>query len=350
MYLDTLGITAEVLSHFEPYSAEGCVPGRIAVSIRDEYRVLTGRGELRAEPSGALLYGAAGRAELPAAGDWVALRVADESFALVTAVLPRRTRFSRRAAGRREDEQIIAANVDTALIVCGLDGDFNVRRIERYLTIVRESGADGVVVLSKADLCADAATKVTQTRAVANDVPVVLVSSIAEDGLAQLREHLQPRKTFVLAGSSGAGKSTIINRLLGEDRLRTSAVRESDSRGRHTTTARELIVLPSGAILIDTPGMRELQLWASEDSVDGTFDEIAQLAAACKYRDCTHTTEDGCAVRDEVPADRLESYHKLQREVRYHELASDPIAAAARKAKWKAIHKSVKAMYKHRLK
>lgn len=350
MSLDALGVTAGVLSHFATYSAGGCVLGRVAVSIRDEYRVLAEFGEVRAEPSGALLYGAASRAELPAVGDWVALRMADDSFGVVVAVLPRRTRFSRRAAGDREDEQIIAANVDTALIVCGLDGDFNVRRLERYLTIVRESGADGVIVLSKTDLCAGAVSRLEQTRAIARGVPAVALSSVTGDGLAELCAYLKPRETFVLAGSSGAGKSTIINRLLGEERLRTFAVRESDSRGRHTTTARELIVLPSGAILIDTPGMRELQLWAGGESLDQTFDDIAGLAAFCKYRDCAHASEDGCAVRGEIPEDRLESYRKLQREVRRHEEASNPLAAIAAKGRMKAMHKAARALYKHRLK
>jgi ribosome biogenesis GTPase / thiamine phosphate phosphatase len=348
--LDALGVTAEILSHFEPFAAAGCILGRVANSIRDEYRVLAACGELRAEPAGAFLYGAAGRADLPAVGDWVALRVADDCFGVVTAVLPRHTCFSRRAAGRREDEQLIAANVDTALVVCGLDHDFNLRRLERYLTVVHESGAAAVIVLSKADVCADAAFKVDLTKSIARDVPVIAVSSVTDVGFPELRSFLRPHKTFVLAGSSGAGKSTLINRLLGEERLRTSAVRESDGRGRHTTTARELIVLPSGAILIDTPGMRELQLWAGEESVERTFDEIADLAQFCKYRDCTHNSEDGCAVRDAVPPDRLHSYHKLQREVRYHETASDGTAAAVQKAKWKTIHKAAKAMYKHRLK
>lgn len=348
MSLDALGVTAGILSHFESYSAAGCVLGRVAISIRDEYRVLAEGGEIRAEPAGALLYGAATRAELPAVGDWVALRMADDSFGVVVAVLPRRTRFSRRAAGDREDEQIIAANVDTALIVCGLDGDFNLRRIERYLTIVRESGAGAVVVLSKADLCADLDATLDQARAIAREVPVVAVSPVMDDGLGSLREYLKPRATFVLAGSSGAGKSTLINCLAGEDRQRTFAVRESDSRGRHTTTARELIVLPSGAILIDTPGLREIQLWAGEESLAAAFDDIAELAAGCKYRDCTHRGEDGCAVRDEIPLDRLESYRKLQREVRRHEEASSPLAALAAKGRMKSMHRAAKALYKLR--
>jgi ribosome biogenesis GTPase / thiamine phosphate phosphatase len=234
--------------------------------------------------------------------------------------------------------------------VCGLDGDFNVRRLERYLTVVHESGAAGVVVLSKADVCCDVASKVDLARSIARDLPVIAISSITDAGFDEMHRLLRPGETFVLAGSSGAGKSTLINRLLGEDRLRTYAVRESDSRGRHTTTARELIVLPSGAILIDTPGMRELQLWAGEESLERTFDEIADLAPLCKYRDCTHDAEDGCAVRDAVPPDRLHSYRKLQREVQYHETVSDRTAAAAQKAKWKAIHKAAKAMYKNRLK
>ncbi len=345
------GANAGVLSDFESYAAAGCVLGRVAVAIRDEYRVLTPVGECHAEPSGALLYGALSRAELPAVGDWVALRIAGPDHAIVQAVLPRRSKFSRRAAGNREDEQVIAANVDTALIVCGLDGDFNLRRIERYLTLVQESGAEPVLVLSKADLCDRLNEKIEQTQSVARGKPVVPISSVTEDGIAPIEPYLQPGKTFVLLGSSGAGKSTLLNRLLGEERLRTAAVRESDSRGRHTTTHRELIVLPQGAILIDTPGMRELQLWANRDSLDQTFDDIAGFAANCRYRDCSHGVENGCAVQQALAGGKLdparwESFRKLQGEIRHHEVMTDKNAALAQKQRWRVIHKAARKHYK----
>ncbi len=332
---------------------EGFKLGRIAASIRDEYRVLTPEGELHAEPCGALLYGASSRAELPAVGDWVAIRVVGDGEAIVHQVLPRRTKFSRRAAGGREEEQVIAANIDTALIVCGLDGDFNVRRIERYLTLVNESGADPVIVLSKSDMCAKVNDRIREAESVARAAPVVATSSFSEHGVTALEPYLEGGKTLVLLGSSGAGKSTLLNRLLGEERQRTAAVRESDSRGRHTTTNRELIPLAGGAVLIDTPGMRELQLWANEDSLNETFDDIAELAAQCRFRDCAHSGEDGCAVlralqTGELDESRMASYRKLKREIRHHEMLADKPAAIAEKQKWKAIHRAMRKHYKSR--
>jgi ribosome biogenesis GTPase len=348
-----LGATPEIFLHFESYAATGCMLGRVAVAIRDEYRVYTETGEFRAEASGALLFNALTRGDLPAVGDWVALRMVGDGEAIVQAVLPRRTRFSRRSAGTREDEQVMAANVDTALIVCGLDGDFNVRRLERYLTLVHEAGASGIVVLSKTDLCADLGGRIGEARAVARETPVVAISSIEDAGLGALEPHILPGRTLVLLGSSGAGKSTLLNRLIGFERQRTAGVRESDSRGRHTTTHRELIVLPGGGILIDTPGMRELQLWANEESLDQTFDDIAELARACRFRDCSHESERGCAVLAAIAAGSLdearwESYRKLRREIHRHELLVDKTAAAAEKQKWKSIHKALRNHNKYR--
>ena len=342
MSLDALGVTAEVLSSFQPYAAEGCLLGRIAVSIRDEYRVLTAAGEVRAEPTGALLYAAESAADLPAVGDWVAMRSAGDDYAVVRAVLPRTTRIARRAAGSENDQQLMAANVDTVLIVCGLDHDFNPRRLERYATIVHSSGAEGVVVLSKADLCSDVEGCIGQAAAAVRGLPIVAISSVEAGGLRTLDPYIQPRKTFAMVGSSGAGKSTLLNRLLDHERQKTAAVRESDSRGRHTTTHRELIVLPSGAILIDTPGMREVGLWAGEESVNQTFDEIADAAARCRFRDCTHTGEEGCAVAGAIDAARLESYFKLQREARRVELMGSMTPAAFEKQRWKSVMKSAK--------
>lgn len=342
MSLHELGLTAGTLSHFQNYAAQGCILGRVAVSIRDEYRVLTDDGEVRAEPTGALLYSVESRAELPAVGDWVAMRPAGDDYAVVCAVLPRLTSIARRAAGRVEDQQLMAANVDTVLIVCGLDGDFNPRRIERYATLVHESGASGVVVLTKSDLRDDADRCLEQTSAVARSMPVVAVSAIEGDGLSALQPYIEPRKTFVMVGSSGAGKSTLLNRLLNDDRQRTAPVRESNSRGRHTTTHRELIMVPGGAIFIDTPGMREVGLWAGEESLSHTFDEIAQLAEQCRFGDCSHNGEPGCAVASAVDPERLASYHKLQREVRRHEQLADHTAAAVEKQRWKQVMKGLK--------
>jgi ribosome biogenesis GTPase len=344
--LDELGLTAGTLSLFEPYAADGCILGRVAVSIRDEYRVLTATGEVRAEPTGALLYSAGSRADLPSVGDWVAMRPAGGDYAVVCDVLPRATLIARRAAGRTEDQQPMAANVDTVLIVCGLDRDFNPRRLERYATLVYESCATGIVVLTKSDLRSDASSCVEQAASAAAGMDVVAISSIEDDGLAALQPRLESRKTFVMVGSSGAGKSTLLNRLLSDERQRTAPVRESDNRGRHTTTHRELIVLPNGAIFIDTPGMREVGLWAGEESLSHTFDEIADLAERCRFRDCSHNGEPGCAVAAAVDPARLESYHKLQREVRRHEQLADHTPAAVERLRWKQIMKAHRAKTK----
>jgi ribosome biogenesis GTPase len=352
-FLESIGATAAVQAAFAPHAAQGLTLARISVSIRDEYRVLTASGELRAEPSGLLLYTAASRADLPAAGDWVAVRLVDRDQAIVHAVLPRRTRFSRRAAGEREDEQIIAANIDVVFLVTGLDRDFNLRRVERYLTLACESGAQPVIVLNKTDLCGDVEARVRSVRDIAPGIEVIAISARSALGIEPLLGCIAPGRTVALIGSSGAGKSTLLNVLLGEDRMRTQDVRESDSRGRHTTTHRELIPLPQGGVLIDSPGMRELQMWASQDSLDEAFDEIAAIAANCRFHDCSHDSEPGCAVREALASGALdsgrwESYLKLRREIRHHELRTDVRAAAVEKQKWKTIHKAMRHHPKYR--
>ena len=353
MTLESLGADASVHDLFQPYAARGLMLARVAVSQRDHYQLLTAAGEFPAEAAGALWHRTPDRSGMPVTGDWVAARIVDPCFAIVEDVLPRKTVFSRRAAGRREDQQAVAANIDLVFLVCGLDGDFNLRRIERYLTLAAESGAEAVVVLNKADLCAgnDLDARLAETAAVARNVPIVSASTRTPDGLDGVRGFLTYGRTVALLGSSGVGKSAIVNGLLGEDRLRTGEVRESDSRGRHTTTHRELIPLASGGALIDTPGMRELQLWAGQESVDQTFDEIAEIAAACRFRDCSHSGEIGCAVAsaiaDGVISDqRWQSYRKLIAEVNRHALMTNPVAAAESKKKLKAVHKGMRTFYR----
>ena len=347
MNLERLGATPQLRATLAP----DLTLARVTLSHRDLYRLIADSGDLDAEPSGALWYHAASRAEMPVVGDWVAARVINPRQAIVEAVLPRRTLFARRAPGRREDQQPIAANIDLVFLVCGLDGDFNLRRLERYLTLSAESGAEAVVVLNKSDLCDDVAARLAETAAVAGAAPVVAVHTLNPAGLDALRPYLADGRTVALLGSSGVGKSSLVNCLLGEHRLRTTEVRESDSRGRHTTSHRELIPLPWGGALIDTPGMRELQLWASEDAVDRAFDEIASLAAQCRFRDCMHAGEQGCAVQDALsggslsPA-RWESYRKLRAEAQHHETMADPLLALERKRKWKRIHQAAKDIYK----
>ena len=347
MNLERLGATAELRASLAP----DLTLARVTVSHRDQYRLIADSGDLDAEPSGSLWYNAATRSAMPVVGDWVGARVINEEQAIVEAVLPRGTLFARRAPGGREDQQPIAANIDLVFLVCGLDGDFNLRRLERYLTLAVESGARAVVVLNKSDLCADVGTRIEEAAAVAGAAPVVAVHTRSGEGIGPLLRFLGDGRTVALLGSSGVGKSSLVNCLLGEERLRTAEVRESDSRGRHTTTHRELIALPGGGALIDTPGMRELQLWAGEDAVDEAFDEIARLAAECRYRDCRHAGEQGCAVQSAVADGRLaperwESYRKLRGEAQWHEAMADPLLALERKRKWKRLHKAAKDIYK----
>lgn len=353
MLLESLGADARVYGAFQPYAAQGLLLGRVALSQHDRYRLYTESGELAAEPSGGLWYRAVDRAAMPVAGDWVAARGVGPGEAIVEAVLPRRTCFARRAAGTREIEQPVAANVDIVFLVCGLDGDFNLRRLERYLTLAAESGADPVVVLNKADVCADAAARWSEAAAVACGAPVVMASALEAGGVAELAAFLGAGRTAALVGSSGVGKSTIVNGLLGEERMRTREVRMSDSRGRHTTTHRELLPLAAGGALIDTPGMRELQLWAGEGSVDQAFADVSTLADRCRYRNCSHAGEPGCAVADALAAgtlapERWESYRKLLGEARRHELLTDPVAAREAKRKLRRMHQAVKEFYKSR--
>ncbi len=310
---------------------------RVYSASRGLFGLLTGAGEAAAQLAGSFRHDARSAADLPVVGDYVLL---DEA-GLIRGVLPRRTKFSRRAAGNREDEQVLAANIDIAFLVCGLDGDFNVRRLERYLVLAEESGADPVVVLNKADLHPETLDGcIAEARAVAEGAPVITSSTLRAGGIDAIRAMLSPGLTAVLLGSSGAGKSSITNALLGETHLRTQQVREHDSRGRHTTTHRELIRLPDGAWLIDTPGLREIQLWASEASVDEVFADVAEFARGCRFRDCAHNGEPGCAVaeaiaRGELDASRLGSRNKLGGEAR-----------ALSKEKMKQIHKNLRARYR----
>jgi ribosome biogenesis GTPase len=346
--LTSIGASDAIYDAFAPHAANGLILGRVLVAQRDRYRLYCEEGEMRAEAIGALLYRAACAADLPAVGDWVAAQRVGPDEAMVHAVLPRRTAFSRRAVGAGEREQMIAANIDLVLVVYGLDGDFKLRRVERYLTLARESGAETAVVLNKADLCADWAARVAETSRIAGGAPVIALSAKSAEALAPILDLIGHARTVALTGSSGVGKSTLVNRLLGEDRQRVREVRETDSRGRHTTTYRELVPLPGGGALIDTPGMRELQLWAGPGSLDATFDEIVEAAARCRFRDCTHAVEDGCAVRAAVDAGEIEgarwqSYEKLRAEIAWHETKTDVHADQARKRKWKAIHKAMRA-------
>ena len=327
--LEDLGWTPRLAEAFASYAAPGVEPARVSLEHTHIYRVLTPSGERLARVSGRLRHGAGGRADFPAVGDWVVLAPSEpDSDARIRAVLPRATRFSRRAAGSPTEEQVVAANIDIVFLVSGLDQDFNPRRIERYLVTAWESGAAPVIVLNKADLLGDPGAVVAEVEALAAGVPVYAVSAKHPASLAPIAAQLTRGRTAALLGSSGVGKSSLANALMGEERLRTREVREADSRGRHTTTGRQLIVLPGGGILIDTPGMRELQLWDTGEAVAGAFSDIEALGAGCRFRDCRHAGEPGCAVvaaveQGSLPAVRLDSFRKLQAEQAFQATQQD---------------------------
>jgi ribosome biogenesis GTPase len=350
--LAALGWNARLDEAFTSHAAAGLVPARVALEHTHIYRVFTAEGEQLARVSGRLRHRAATRIDFPAVGDWVALEPpVHGGDARILAVLPRVSRFSRRAAGDSTEEQIVAANIDTVFLVTGLDGDFNLRRIERYLVVAADSGARPVVVLNKADLVDDPSAAVDEVRPVAPGVDVHAVSTQQPETLDVLRQYLGFGQTGALLGSSGVGKSSIVNQLIGQDLLRTREVRTSDSRGRHVSTARQLVLLPGDGVVIDTPGMRELQLWETESSIAGTFSDIEALAADCRFRDCQHRSEPGCAVRAAVEAgdiapERMESFSKLAHEQDFQARQKDQRAQIEQKRLGKigskALHKRLK--------
>ncbi len=351
--LEDLGWNESWRAAWQEAGDAGAEPARVISVHRDACIISTAAGERLAELSGRLRHRARDESDLPAVGDWVSVGgPSGEGTALLQSILPRRTRLARKVPGVITSEQVVAANVDLVLVVAGLDGDYNPRRLERALVLAWESGARPVIVLNKADLLDPLALAraIETTESVAPGVPVLPLSAATAAGVNALEALLRPGTTAALIGSSGVGKSTLVNRLLGAERQRTRPVRADDSRGRHTTTARELLRLPSAALLIDTPGLRELQLWAAPDALDGAFADVERLAAGCRFADCRHAEEPGCAVTAAAasgalgPA-RLESYRKLQRELRHLALRQDERGRREEKERWRAIHKAAR---KHR--
>jgi ribosome biogenesis GTPase len=352
MHLSKLGWDSFFEAHFKEVAGHGSVPARVACEQRQFYTVYTEFGEMGARVAGRIMHKASSRADFPAVGDWVAVRPRlEERQATIHAVLPRKSMFSRKVATAKTEEQVVAANVDTVFLVSALGFDFNLRRIERYLTLAWESGAKPVIVLNKADLCPDVDARLAEVEGVAMGVPVHAVSALEGSGLDGISAYLPEGKSGAALGSSGVGKSTIINGLLGRELLETGDVRQADGKGRHVTSTRQLVPLPSGGFMIDTPGMRELQLWADEESLQESFDDVDELARSCRFRDCGHDSEPGCAVREALEGGRLDesrfkSYLKLQKELTILSMRKDQ-RARIKEARFKEISKWSKQLKKH---
>ena len=352
--LEALGWDDRFEAELRTHGDGGLRPARVAVAHNAFFQLSTADGEMMGEVAGRLRHRSAGADARPVVGDWVAVRPGANGSATIEAVLPRRHCFSRKAAGEPTRRQLVAANIDTVLLVSGLDHDFNLRRIERYLVAIRNSGAAPVLVLNKADVCPDPETRRAAAAALAPEAPLHVIEALRPGGAEPLRPHLSPGRTGALIGSSGAGKSTIINRLLGRERQRTAAVRRRDGRGRHTTTQRELIRLPDGGLIIDTPGMRELQLWEDTDALEDAFDDIRALAAGCRFRDCEHEGEPRCAVRQAVETGhlggaRLDSFRRLRREREAARQRREELARLEEQRRGRSAHRAMQGFRSNRL-
>ena len=344
MDLEAYGYGPHFSRALEALGSAELEPARVIEEQRGMYRVVTAGLERRVEIVGRLRQSGL----MPAVGDWVALQPLGESGGAIQQVLERRSQISRKFPGRTAREQVLAANLDTVFMVTSCNEDFSQRRIERYLTMIWESGARPVVLLNKTDLVDDPAALAVEAEAVALGVPVVGICAKQEGGLAALEPFLEPGKTIALIGSSGVGKSTIVNRLMGSEVQDVKEVRDDDAKGRHTTRSRHLFLLPGGALLLDTPGLRELALWITDTGLGQTFADIEELAQDCRFQDCVHGDEPDCAVKQAVEegtldAARLESYDKLRRELQHIDRKADPEAQAEVKRKWREIHKNLRA-------
>jgi ribosome biogenesis GTPase len=346
--LRDLGWNSFFAGHFSDLGQAALIPARVVEELKGFHRVRCESEEYLAEIAGRIRYQAEGREDLPAVGDWVALAPRpEEGRARIEYILPRRTKLSRKVAGRSHGEQIVATNLDVVFVVSSLNRELNLRRIERYLTVAWDSGARPVVLLNKADLCLDADARAAGVENVALGVPVHLLSARERRGLEPLGKYFAQGQTAAFIGSSGVGKSSIINALARGQVLRVQPVREGDDRGRHTTTSRQMIMLPGGGVVIDTPGMRELQLWDGDQGMGQAFDDIETLARRCRFRDCSHRGDPGCEVEAAIAngllgPERLENHRKLEAELRFQESKQYPRLAREVKEEWKRIHKAMR--------
>jgi ribosome biogenesis GTPase len=322
MKLQNIGWTTDLEREFTQWKEKGFFPARVTSEYKNMYRLIGKCGEFEAQVSGKMMYSSTGRVDYPCVGDWVAVSLASLlDRGVIHHILPRKSKFVRKMVGVN-DIQMIAANIDYVFIVSALDHDFNLRRMERYLTLAWESGATAVIILNKAELCQDLEPILDQVKAISMGCPIHAISCFTGKGFDELKDYTKEGMTVALLGSSGVGKSSIINFLLENDTQKTKTVRHGDDHGRHTTTSRQLFILPGGGMIIDTPGMRELQLCGSESLLEGSFEDITTLALGCKFANCQHKSEPGCAVREAiedgvVEPGRLKSYHKQQIELRY---------------------------------
>lgn len=348
MDLKDLGFNKYFQENFKEYADQGFKIGRVFAEHTHIYKLYTEIGEVLGEISGKMLHETISREDFPAVGDWVVISLREqEKRATIHKILPRKTKFSRKIAGVTTEEQILASNIDTVFLVNALNNDFNIRRIERYLILAWESGANPVIILSKADLCNDIEDIISQVELVAIGVPIHIISSINKEGIEELNEYFKPGNTVALLGSSGVGKSTLINCLLGEEVQETQGLR-NDDRGRHTSTYREIFILPNGGLIIDTPGMRELQLWNNgSEGISEAFEDIETLSKQCFFNDCTHNKEPNCAVKSALyngtlDRNRFENYKKLQKELLFIEKKQNAMTRLIEKKKQKFTSKTNK--------
>lgn len=344
MDLNKLGFNAFFAKHFEKCPIENAIIGRICAEYKSSYKIYSEIGEVTASISGKFRNNFKTKDEFPNVGDWVIFQSLDENKGIIQSILPRKSKFSRKIAGIETKEQVIASNIDFAFIVCALDYDFNLRRIERYLSLVWQSGAVPVVVLTKADLCDNLPQKISEVSDIAFGVDIYAISNINANGIDVLQSYFTQDKTVVLLGSSGVGKSSLINNLMQDDVMKVNELRSNINKGRHTTTHKQMFLLPQGGLIIDTPGLRELQLWDAEDGISQCFSDVEELAKHCKFSDCTHLNEPNCAVQEAIvsgllDSNRLENYLKVQKEQEYLISRKNQSAAKTEKDKWKAIHK-----------